>query len=119
MPASGSAGTPTPRPTCPVTWSTGHRGSTAYELLTDFPLNATTFLDPDLTLNTVYKYRITAVDSSGNESDHAGEPARTAVGAGTYRADNAGVRLDGDWTADVDAAAPTSDSRPPGRVTPA
>lgn len=82
-------------------------GSTTYELLTDFPLDATTFVDPGLARNAVYKYRVTAVDSSGNESDHVGEPVRTAVGAGTYRADDAGVRLEGDWTPDVDGSGTT------------
>ena len=79
-------------------------GSSAYESLTDFPINDTTFLDPELTLNSSYRYRISAVDASANESPRTTDAeTRTAAGPGTYRADSSAVKLDGSWSADVDS----------------
>ena len=84
--------------------------STAFARLNDTPVTETTFTDPGPTPATVYRYRVTAVDGSGNESSPSAEVSVTsleAVGSGVYENTDAGISYSGTWT----TSASDSDSK--------
>ena len=81
--------------------------STSYTKLTDTPVVGTTFTDPGPTPATVYRYRVTAVDRSGNQSSPTTDVAVTsleAVGSGVYENTDAGISYSGSWTTSASAS---------------
>jgi len=89
-------------------------GSSDFVPVTDSPVDGTGYVDGGLLPDTAYRYRVTAIDTSGNESAPSADVAlRSAAGAGTYAAASSSVVLTGSsWAPDVD---PTT-GRDEGRV---
>ena len=75
--------------------------STSYTRLTASPVTGTTFRDAALTPGSSYRYRIAAVDTSGNPSGRSPDATvtstATAVGAGTYENAADAVAYSGSW----------------------
>ena len=84
--------------------------ATSFTKISDTPVTGTVFTDPGPTPATVYRYRVTAVDRSGNESGSSAEVTVTsleAVGSGVYENTDAGISYSGAWT----TSASDSDSK--------
>jgi len=80
--------------------------STSYQPLTPDPVTDTTYTDPALTPNTSYRYQISAIDRSSNESPRTNDAKiRSTVGPGTYEGDDEAVARSGPWTSEAAAAA--------------
>ena len=72
--------------------------STDYQQLTEDPTAGSTFLDPNVTPNTTYRYHLVVVDDSDNRSDPTADVVtRSAVSAGTYKANDDAVTRTGSW----------------------
>lgn len=76
-------------------------GTGSFVTVTDTPLTESSFVDPALTPGTSYRYRVSAVDTSGNESPKTAEVAVTpndsSVGAGTIENTSADIAWSGTW----------------------
>ena len=72
--------------------------STDYLQLTEDPSTGGTFLDPNVAANSTYRYHLVVVDDSDNRSDPTADVvARSAVAAGTYKANDDAVTRTGSW----------------------
>ena len=72
---------------------------TTYEPLDSGLTHESSLFDDPLTPGVMYRYRVSAVDASGNESDPSSTAsATTAVSTGTHENTSAAITFTGGWT---------------------